>query len=63
LMWSANPELRGENARTRELLAQNAQPLEAYPTDCPGAGDVPSTAIGYGLVDAYAAVRAALEQP
>jgi hypothetical protein len=44
-------------------LAQSTQPREAYPTDCPGSEDIPSTVIGYGLVDAYSAVRAALESP
>ncbi|MFI7486959.1 S8 family serine peptidase [Micromonospora echinaurantiaca] len=61
LMWSANPALVGDLARTRQLLRETASPAIAShrsrdPADACG-GDRNIT--GAGLVDAYAAVRAA----
>ncbi|GIJ51589.1 peptidase S8 [Virgisporangium aliadipatigenens] len=59
LMWSANPALIGDIARTTAILRDTARP--ATPTyrsrneECGGQRYV----IGAGLVDAYAAVRAA----
>ncbi|MET7470139.1 S8 family serine peptidase [Micromonospora sp. NPDC005222] len=55
LMWSANPALIGDLERTRAILRDTARPVPS-PTDaCGGPGEVS----GAGLVDAYAAVRAA----
>jgi subtilisin family serine protease len=59
LMWSANPGLVGDIERTEQLLLQSAQPYTGSLPDCPGAEAVPSTAVGYGLLDAYEAVRLA----
>ncbi|MFG3705690.1 S8 family serine peptidase [Micromonospora sp. NPDC047670] len=59
LMWSANPALVGDLPRTRQILrdtATRAEPTYASRTDTCG-GDANIT--GAGLVDAYAAVRAA----
>ncbi|MBY8873068.1 S8 family serine peptidase [Micromonospora sp. PLK6-60] len=56
LMWSANPALVGDLARTRAILRETATPV-ASPAS-PGCGGVADVA-GAGLVDAYAAVRAA----
>ncbi|MEH1099646.1 S8 family serine peptidase, partial [Micromonospora sp. CPCC 205561] len=59
LMWSANPALVGDLSRTRRILAETATPAVptyASPTRTCG-GDRNVT--GAGLVDAYAAVRAA----
>ncbi|MGN9918102.1 S8 family serine peptidase [Micromonospora palomenae] len=61
LMWSANPALVGDLERTRRILRETAQPAQpSYrsraPQDACG-GDANIT--GAGLVDAYAAVRAA----
>ncbi|MEV4809356.1 S8 family serine peptidase [Micromonospora avicenniae] len=61
LMWSANPALIGDVARTRQLLRDTATPAQPTyrsrnPSDACG-GDANIT--GDGLVDAYAAVRAA----
>ncbi|TDC27024.1 peptidase S8 [Micromonospora sp. 15K316] len=61
LMWSANPALVGDVTRTRQLLRETATPaqpthLSRDPSDGCG-GDANIT--GAGLVDAYAAVRAA----
>ncbi len=56
LMWSANPELVGDLDRTRQLLRDTATPVQAGQRDCGGERNV----VGAGLVDAYAAVQAAL---
>jgi hypothetical protein len=58
-MWSANPALVGDLPRTRQILrdtATRAEATYASRTDTCG-GDANIT--GAGLVDAYAAVRAA----
>ncbi len=93
LMWSANPQLIGDIARTEQILRQTARPfsgqmesgaaaaaedagvaLPAAP-DAPvqvasgacilndGAGERPNNLVGYGVVDAYAAVQRALSLP
>src|SRR5258706_8932709 len=59
LMWSANPKLIGDIERTEQILIETAQPYVGQRAGC-FAGDVPNDAYGYGLVDAYAAVKAAL---
>ncbi|MEH0842612.1 S8 family serine peptidase [Micromonospora sp. CPCC 205711] len=61
LMWSANPALVGDLDRTRRILRETATPVRPThrsrnPVDTCG-GDAAIT--GAGLVDAYAAVRAA----
>ena len=65
LMWSANPALVGDLARTRTILRDTAvptsvgdgaeQPSGESTDDC---GD-PANLAGAGLVDGYAAVLAA----
>ncbi|MCK1810087.1 MULTISPECIES: S8 family serine peptidase [unclassified Micromonospora] len=55
LMWSANPALVGDLERTRAILRDTAQPVPQPAEACGGPRDVS----GAGLVDAYAAVRAA----
>ncbi|HEU5100039.1 MAG TPA: S8 family serine peptidase [Roseiflexaceae bacterium] len=62
LIWSAQPKLIGDIARTEQILIETAQPYQGAPSGCDGAG-LPSNGAGYGLVDAYAAVRAALGEP
>ncbi|HWH01390.1 MAG TPA: S8 family serine peptidase, partial [Pilimelia sp.] len=57
LMWSANPALIGDVARTRRLLTQTARPVVPPPGSARCADPVHVT--GAGLVDAYGAVRAA----
>jgi hypothetical protein len=61
LMWSANPQLIGDIDTTERLLAESARPYGFTLPDCPGADSTPSTAVGFGLVDAYEAVRLAVE--
>ncbi|GAA2707585.1 S8 family serine peptidase [Micromonospora olivasterospora] len=64
LMWSANPALVGDLDRTRRILRETAVPAEATyrsrnPSDaCDGDANI----TGAGVVDAYAAVRAARAQ-
>lgn len=60
LMWSANPALRGNVPATEQILIDTAQPLTAVTPTCGGDGEANNDA-GYGLVDAYAAVQAALD--
>ncbi|WP_425562867.1 S8 family serine peptidase [Micromonospora maritima] len=56
LMWSANPALVGDLDRTRRILADTATPA-SVPAGAPCGGT--RNLVGAGLVDAYAAVRAA----
>jgi len=62
LMWSAQPKLIGNIDRTEQILTETARPYEGARPDCSDAG-VPNDATGYGVVDAYAAVKAALAEP
>jgi len=56
LMWSANPALIGDIDTTKRLLIETAQPSNGVEPDC-GDGTYGS---GYGILDAYAAVKAAI---
>ncbi len=61
LMWSANPALIGDIDRTEQLLRDTAAPYVGTVQDQPcEAGRLPTDGVGYGLLDAYAAVQAAL---
>ncbi|MEV4759061.1 S8 family serine peptidase [Micromonospora sp. NPDC049559] len=61
LMWSANPALVGDLARTRAILRETAAPA-SYRSPAPSEEcGQPENVRGTGLVDAYAAVRAARE--
>jgi len=59
LMWSANPSLVGDVARTREILRSTAVGVSVAPNDFGAAPCPPADVTGAGLVDADAAVRAA----
>ncbi|MEK7323941.1 MAG: S8 family serine peptidase, partial [Chloroflexota bacterium] len=59
LLWSAQPELIGDIDRTEQILIETAQPYTGVRSGC-FEGNVPNTAVGYGIVDAYAAVKMAL---
>jgi len=65
LMWSANPKLIGDLARTREILADTAKPpLPTLGADGDAScGTGPDDAYGNGVVDAAAAVEAARKVP
>jgi subtilisin family serine protease len=60
LMWSANPALIGDIDRTEQILIETAQPYTGITTQGCFEGTHPSAAYGYGVVDAYAAVKKAL---
>ena len=62
LMWSANPRLIGDIDQTRDILNRTAQTYHgAVVPQCSSSDASPSNVSGYGVVDAYAAVKAALE--
>jgi len=58
LMWSANPQLIGAIDRTEQLLRETAKPFTGVANSDCGA----SNSVGAGVVDAYAAVQAALAE-
>jgi hypothetical protein len=63
-MWSANPDLVGDIDRTEQILIETARPYDYGrhgPPACGASGNYPNNAVGYGLLDAYAAVTRALE--
>ncbi len=63
LMWSANPKLVGNIDLTEQILRQTAQPYTGAPiggSTCSTAQS-PNNGVGYGVLDAYAAVKAALQ--
>jgi subtilisin family serine protease len=59
LMWSANPNLIGNIDRTELILRKTARPFTGTANSSCGL----SNTTGAGLVDAYAAVQAALAEP
>ena len=59
LLWSANPALIGDIDATERILGETAQPIVA-PSPCDATAALPNNTTGYGKVDAYAAVAAAL---
>jgi subtilisin family serine protease len=62
LMWSANPKLKGLVDETAKILKQTAVATTSK-LSCGGVsgGAVPNNVFGYGRLDAYAAVKKALE--
>lgn len=66
LIWSANPTLIGQIDATEQILQETAKPYDYSLPLCardPNSTEItyPNNAVGYGLVDAYAAVARALE--
>ncbi len=61
LMWSANPGLIGNIDQTRQILYETATPYSGVLPPCVDAATLPANGIGYGIVDAYAAVKKAIE--
>ena len=57
LMWSANPSLIGDIATTRRILIETARPYSGRLNEC---GAVENE-VGAGILDAQAAVKAAIE--
>jgi hypothetical protein len=62
LLWSAQPKLIGNIDRTEQILIETARPYEGTPSGC-DRSELPNNGAGYGVVDAYAAVQAALAMP
>ncbi len=65
LMWSANPKLIGNIDRTEAILRQSVSPYRgAAAIGCAesGAPAQPRNVIGYGMVDAFAAVKQAVAE-
>ena len=61
LMWSANPALIGQVDVTARIIESTAQPYDGSLPACVVAGKPPENGIGYGIVDAYGAVKAAMD--
>lgn len=61
LMWSANPGLIGDIDKTTEILDRSAQRYTGNLPQCAQGSLLPNNGVGYGVVDAYAAVKMALE--
>jgi subtilisin family serine protease len=61
LIWSANPALKGDIERTEQILNETAQPFTGLEPLCATGPALPRDGVGYGVVDAYAAVQRALE--
>ena len=59
LMWSANPALIGDIETTERILQETAKPYTGTLPECVGQS-TPNEAVGYGVLDAYAAVKMAL---
>jgi subtilisin family serine protease len=59
LMWSANPALIGDIEQTEQILDQSASPYTGTLPSCSQANSDPSSAVGYGVLDAYTAVKMA----
>jgi hypothetical protein len=55
-MWSANPALIGDIDATVQILMKTAQPYTGPMGEC---GEIENE-VGAGILDAYAAVQAAL---
>ena len=65
LIWSANPDLIGQIDETAEIIRQTAAPYDFARLSIPPCADsvsIPNPAVGYGIVDAFAAVTAAMER-
>jgi len=60
LLWSADPGLIGNIDGTEQLLIQAADPYRGSTGVGCFEGDVPNAAYGYGILDVYEAVKAAL---
>ena len=60
LIWSANPDLIGDIETTEQILRETATPYTGLVTDWCGSSGTPNNLVGYGVVNAYAAVVRAL---
>ena len=60
LIWSANPALRGNINATELILIETATPFDSAEHDTPACDNL-NNAVGYGYLNAYDAVKRALE--
>lgn len=60
LIWSANDDLIGDIDATRQILLDSAKTIELTSQAVCGSDGSPNNLYGMGMVDAYAAVQAAL---
>jgi subtilisin family serine protease len=60
LMWSANPALRGEIEATEQILLDTTSPYQGIHDDCGDPTQRPEPSFGFGIVNAYEAVKRAL---
>jgi subtilisin family serine protease len=60
LLWSASPELIGDIDATEQLLIDTARPYTGNISIGCFTEGTPNAAYGYGILDAYAAVKEAL---
>ncbi len=63
LLWSANPALVGDIEATEEIIVSTARPVDWPAESREICGQDPGNTVGHGIVDALAAVEAALEIP
>ncbi|MEN4010896.1 MAG: S8 family serine peptidase [Bellilinea sp.] len=61
LMWSANPDLIGDIELTRQIIFDTAKPYQGVLPACVELLTRPANGVGYGVVDAFAAVKRAVE--
>jgi subtilisin family serine protease len=59
LMWSANPKLIGDIDLTQSILDESAQAYRGNLPACVNSKQKPNDGVGWGLVDAYSAVKRA----
>jgi hypothetical protein len=60
-MWSANPKLVGDIDKTASILDQTTAPYKGKQISCVDASKHPNDGVGWGIVDAYAAVQMAIQ--
>jgi len=60
LLWSASPSLVGDIDRTEEILRKTARKYEGSLPSCVISDSMPNNAVGYGIVDAFQAVKIAV---
>lgn len=60
LMWSANPALIGDIDLTEQILQDTATPYQGAVASCSDPAQIPNASTGYGILNAYAAVKEAI---
>lgn len=61
LMWSANPNLIGDIRKTKEIILETAKKKEAKTSCGEDVTAKPNNTYGYGIIDAYSAVKRSVE--